>query len=152
MSVQRYYPHQGSKRFETISGAIVKGFRIDMGAQAADSWAAQTFRKGDMILGFQAKVTEAVTSAADAISVQLGFTSKTMLSASVTYATLVANYVLGPDESADAAVYVLAADDTFDVIITSTATANAGKFDVSVTYVPAPDGVMDGTFKEFVTT
>jgi len=152
MSVQRHYPMQGSKKYETTSMPITKSFRVDLGAQAATSWASQLFHQGDMILGFQAKWTEALTSAADAITCQVGFTGTTMLSAATASATLVANYVLGPDHTADASPYVLAADDYFDIIIPATATASAGKFDVHVTYVPTPDGVCDSTFKEYVTT
>lgn len=151
MSVQRYFPMQGSKRFGTTSLSIVKSFRIDAGAQAATTATTETFHKGDMILGFQAKVTEAFASS-DATSVQIGFTGKTMLSASTTKGSFVANYIIGADQSADAAVYTLTADDTFDLTISATATLTAGKLDVHVLYVPAPDGVCDSSFKEYTTT
>ena len=153
MSVQKHYPMQGSKRFETTSMPIVRSFRVDCGAQTATTTSTQIFRKGDMILGFQAKVTEAVTSA-DANSITLGFTGNRMLSASTTKTSLVVNYVLGPNQTngSEACPYVLTADDYFDVTETATATGTAGKFDVHVLYVPAPDGVCNSTFKEYVTT
>ena len=150
MAVNKIYPVQGSNKWESVGLPIVKAFRIDAGVQGAGTAACLTFNKGDMILGFQAVVTEAVTSGGSA-TVQLGFTGKTMLSAATGKATLVADYPLGPDESSDAAVYVLAADDTFDCIV-ATATLTAGKFDVYVTYVPNQVGDSLGSeYEEFVT-
>ena len=150
MSVQRYFPMQGSNRFGTTSFPIVKSFRIDAGAQAATTATTEKFHKGDMILGFQAKVTEAFTSS-DATSVVLGFTNTTMLSSSVTKGSYVVNYITGT-KNADSQVLTLTADDTFDVTISATCTLTAGKVDVHVMYVPAPDGVCDSSYKEYTTT
>lgn len=111
-------------------------FSIDFGMQEANTATTQTFKKGDMILGFSAVVTEAMTSAGSA-TIQLGFSGTTMLSAAVAKATAVVDYPIGPDNASDAAPYVLTADDTFDSIV-GTATATAGKVDVTVWYIEAP--------------
>jgi hypothetical protein len=73
-----------------------------------------------------------------------------MLSAAVAEATLVAGYVVGPDESADAAVYTVSTSDTFDCIV-AVATCTAGKFDVTVFYHPPNHSAFDSSFKEWVT-
>ena len=87
-----------------------KQFSIDFGMQEANTATTQTFKKGDMILGFSAVVTEAMTSAGSA-TIQLGFSGTTMLSAAVAKATAVVDYPIGPDNASDAAPYVLTADD-----------------------------------------
>ena len=124
-------------RINDASSLRVKKFKIDFGAQAAGTAACQNFSKGDMILGFSAVVTEAMTSGGSA-TIQLGFSSTTMLSAAVAKGTAVADYPIGPANAADAAPLVLVADDTFDSIV-GTATATAGKVDVSVWYIKAQD-------------
>jgi hypothetical protein len=123
-----------------------KQFKIDFGAQAAGTATTEVFDKGDMILGFSAVVSEAMTSGGSA-TIQLGFTGTTMLSAAVAKATAVADYPIGPDHTADAAPYVLVASDTFDSIV-GTATATAGKVDVTVWYIAAPSS---NNGPEFVT-
>lgn len=135
MKPQLLYPYDGLQTLGTYNVPLVKAIRVDAGAQATGTDAILQFHKGDVILGFVARFTEAVTSAG-AATLQLGFTGKTMLSADTAKATLVAGYPLGPDESADAAVYVLPADDTFDSIV-GTADLTAGKFDLFVIYLPA---------------
>lgn len=122
---------------EDVKNALQKRqFSIDFGIQEANTATTETFSKGDMILGFSAVVTEAMLSGGSA-TIQLGFAGTTMLSAAVAKATAVLNYPIGPDHSADASPYVLVADDTFDSIV-GTATATAGKVDVTVWYIAAP--------------
>lgn len=135
MKPQLLYPYDGLQTLGTYNVPLVKAIRVDAGAQTTGTDAILQFHKGDVILGFVARFTEAVTSAG-AATLQLGFTGKTMLSTAAAKATLVVGYPLGPDESADAAVYVLPADDTFDSIV-GTADLTAGKFDLFVIYLPA---------------
>jgi len=111
----------------------VRKFQIDFGVQEANTATTETFTKGSLILGFSAVVTEAMLSGGSA-TIQLGFTGTTMLSAAVAKATAIADYPIGPANAADAAPLVLVADDTFDSIV-ATATATAGKVDVSVWYI-----------------
>ncbi len=148
MSLTKNY-FNGISNFPNSAPQCTLDFRLDCGAQAAGTATLETLPKGSVVVGFRAVVTEAVTSAGSA-TVQLGFTGKTMLSAATAKATLVAGYVLGPDESADAAVYTLGVSDTFDSIV-GTATCTAGKFDITIFYHPPQDGAMDGSFKEWVT-
>ena len=135
--------------FPTTMPPCTLDFRLDVGVQAAGTATLATIPKGSVVYGFRAVVTETVTSAG-AATVQLGFTGKTMLSAATAKATLVEGYVLGPDESADAAVYVLGDSDTFDSIV-ATATLTAGKFDVTIFYHPPRSEAFDSSFKEWVT-
>ena len=147
---KRQYPIQGkSGKFETSGFVKTVGFRVDAGVQTAGTAALLGFKKGDVILGFRAKVTEAVTSGG-AATVQFGFSGKTMLSAAIAKATLVAGYAFGADHTADAAVYCLEADDTFDSIVAS-ATLTAGKFDIDVIYLPAEALAMGDDYHEYVT-
>ena len=122
MNVQRYYPHQGSKRFETTSGAITKSFRIAATTQGQTTDTTETFPKGAMILGFQVKVT--IDVAGTSSTVQMGFTGTEMLSAAIAEATLVPGYVfgaaLGNDDSGGP--LTLSADDTFDCIVATSET------------------------------
>ena len=113
-----------------------KQFSIDMGAQAAGTDTTETFSKGDMIIGFSAVITEAVSTGSSP-TIQFGFAGTTMLSAAVAAATAVVGYPIGPDNSADAAPLVLTADDTFDSIV-ATASLTTGKANVTVWYIEAP--------------
>lgn len=148
MKPQLMYPYDGMGNFGTWNVPLVDAFRIDAGVQVAGTAACRIYHKGDVILGFVARVTEAVVGTTS--TVQLGFTGKTMLSAATAEATLVLNYPLGPDESADAAVYVLPADDSFDCIV-GVNTLTAGKFDVFVIYYPAITESLSTDIYEFVT-
>jgi len=132
-----YGQNKADNSLDDVAAALQKKqFSIDFGIQEANTATTETFNKGDMILGFSAVVTEAMLSGGSA-TIQLGFTGTTMLSAAVAKATAVADYPIGPDHSADAAPYVLVANDTFDSIVGS-ATATAGKVDVTVWYIAAP--------------
>jgi len=111
-----------------------KQFSIDCGIQEANTATTETFSKGDMILGFSAVVTEAVSTGSSP-TVKFGFTGTAMLSAAVPAATAIVDYPIGPD-GGDGPL-VLVADDTFDSTV-GTATLTAGKVDVTVWYIEAP--------------
>lgn len=153
MGVQRYYPMQGTNKYESTSFPMVKSFRVDAGALGSDATGTTvTFSKGSLILGFQVVVTEAMDSASDGASLQFGFTGNRMKSAATAQASLDAvGDVVGPNQTngEEACPYLLTADDTFDVIASGSQALSAGKFDIHVFYIPPPDGECDSTFQEF---
>ena len=136
MANPMYGQNKADTAIKNASQLKMKQFTIDFGIQEANTATTETFNKGDMILGFSAVVSEAMTSGGSA-TIQLGFTGTTMLSAAVGKATAVADYPIGPANAADAAPLVLTANDTFDSIV-GTATATAGQVNVSVWYIEAP--------------
>ena len=139
----------GKAQYASSVPPITLDFMVDASAATATTFTLVTLPKGAVVYGFRAVVTEAVVGTTS--TVQLGFTGKTMLSAATAEATLVEGYVLGPDESADAAVYTLAASDTFDCIV-GTNTLTAGKFDVTIFYHPPRGEAFKNTeYKEFTT-
>jgi len=104
----------------------------------------QSFAKGDMILGFQVKVTTAVTSAGSA-TVLFGFTGDTHVTSAIGKSTLVDNYCIGSD---DMGAVTLAAADNFDITV-ATAALTAGAFDIAIVWVPAvniADGLVGDEF------
>ena len=132
-----YGQNKADTALDDVANALQKRqFSIDFGIQAANTQTTETFSKGDMIIGFSAVVTEAMTSGGTS-NVTLGFTGTTMLSAAIAKATAVLAYPIGPANAADAAPLVLVADDTFDSKVDTTA-ATAGKVDVTVWYIAAP--------------
>lgn len=146
---EKFYP-LGKTQFETTALPLCMSFRVDAGAQAVGTDTIVSFEKGSTILGFRARVTEAGTSAG-AATLQIGFTGTTMLSAATALTSFDAiGDIIGPDNSADAAVYVLTAADTFDFIV-GTAALTAGKFDVDIFYYPARSGDLGTAFKEYTT-
>ena len=126
-------------------------FRIDAGAQAAGTDTTESFAAGTIVLGFSARVTEAVTSGGSA-TVQLGFTGTTMLSDVLGKATLVDDYRFGPncDGTEYFAPYHLTAADTFDCIVAD-ATMTAGKFDIEVIYIEALEDELTSSYTEWTT-
>lgn len=149
MSQDYIYPVAGDESYRSAGIPIVRAFRLDIGAQAQGTDTTEIFKKGSLILGFRARVTEAVTSDGSA-TVQLGFSGTTMLSAATAKTSLDAiGDELGPDNSADAAPLLLTADDTFDSIV-ATADLTAGKLDVWVTYVP-PEAPLSTDTHEYTT-
>ena len=137
MANPMYGQNKADTALDNVAAALQKRqFTIDFGIQEANTATTETFSKGDMIIGFSAVVTEAMTSGGSA-TIKLGFTGTTMLSAAVPKATAVVDYPIGPDNSADAAPLLLTADDTFDSTV-GTATATAGKVNVTVWYIAAP--------------
>ena len=135
MANPQYGQNKADTALDNVAGALLKKqFSIDFGIQEANTAATETFDKGDLILGFSAVVTEAMLSGGSA-TIQLGFASTTMLSAAVAKATAVLDYPISC--AATAGPFMLVADDTFDSIV-GTATATAGKVDVTVWYIAAP--------------
>jgi len=156
MSVQKYYPMQGTKKFATSSRPIVRSFRVDFedGTVTGVKTLSQ-FAKGCQILGFQRRVNKAFTSVGSA-TIQCGFTVTTsggMISSAIAVATLVADYIFGASSTYTKAPKLLATADNFDLDV-GTTTIKTGQLDVHVTYIPPPDGnIPDGdNFETFDVT
>ena len=148
MSVQKYYPVQGTNKFQTVSFPMVKAFSIDFGAQAVGTDTTAQFPKGAMILGFIARVTEAASSAGGTATLQIGFSGTSMLSSAIAESSLTDGAVFGANGSAP---IVLSDYDTFDSIV-GTEAFTSGKIDVFVLYVPLPSESLDSdNFAEYTT-
>ena len=152
---KKQYPVQGKNKFGTYGFVQVDSFRVDAGVHALnETQTARYYKKGDLILGFRAKVTEAFTSLGSA-TLQLGFTGVRMLSADTALTSIDAiGDLVGPDltNGAENGPYLLTADDSFDIINT-TAAFTAGKLDIDVIYLPAEQGVNLGDdTHEYVST
>jgi len=156
MSRKRFYNADGKagKKFQTTGFIRVDSFRLDVGVHAQDeTQVARWYKKGDMILGFRARVTEIVESEG-AGTLQLGFTGIRMLSAAIALANMDAiGDLIGPDltNGAENGPYLLPADDSFDVI-NATAAFTGGKFDVDVVLLPADPEDLGSNFHEYVST
>ena len=148
--VGKYYPVQGSNKFETISFPITKAFALDFGAQAAGTVALFTVPKGAICIGISARVTEAAESVS-AATLQLGFTGTQCLTSAYGTGAMTLGAVL-THSSTGIMPRALAANDTFDSIVASTA-FTAGKAEVYLTYIPVPDGenVSTSDFPSYVT-
>ena len=150
--MQKYYPMQGSRAWETSSFPVCKTFRIS----ATDNSAAGTFplltiKKGSYILGWQAKVTTSFTSTGSATLI-LGFSTASMLSSAMAKTSLDATTdVLGPTKGQQAKPVFLTSDDTFDATV-GACKFNGGRADVTVIYVPPIAGDADATFPEYSLT
>lgn len=149
-SLDKYFPVQGSNKFQTVSFPITKAFAVDFGAQSTANATVQlaTFPKGSIILGFAVRVTETLASTS-AATVQFGFTgvggmlSTAHGSAACTAGTIItgnANSALSSKTYQLA--YALTADDTFDIIL-AIDPPSAGKADCFVTYIPLPSEAID---------
>lgn len=154
IGVTKYFPVQGSNKFQTVSFPITKAVAIDFGAQGS-SGTDTTFSlpKGSMVLGFTARFTEAYDSSG-AGTFQLGFTGTEMLTSALSSGTATAvDAVVGPTTTAVLNPLVLVADDTFDVIIGTSGGASAGKVEVFITYVPIPvQNLSTSDFLSYVTS
>ena len=152
MAIQRYFPMQGSKAFETTSCVVVDTFRVTAtGNSAAGTSTLRTYPKGATILGFRGRVTTAFTSTGSG-TLSVGFTGTSQLSEVYAKTSIDAvNDIVGPAATNTAGPLVLTADDTFD-FITGTAKWTTGAMDVDVIYVPPPDGVADSTFYQYALT
>ena len=151
MGVDKYYPVQGVNKFQTVSFPMTKAFAVDFGAQSTGTYQTASFPKGAVILGFSARVTEAMETAG-AGTLQLGFTGTQMLSSATGSAVAVLDAVLRPSTTAVKVPLVLTADDTFDIIV-GTTSCTAGKVDVFVTYIPLPvDDLSTSDFLSYVTS
>ena len=132
-----YGQNKADTELANVGAALQKRqFSIDLGIQEANTQTTETFSKGDMIIGFSAVVTEAISTGSSP-TVQFGFTGTSMLSAATAAATAIVDYPIGPANGADAAPLVLVADDTFDSTV-ATATLTTGKVDLTVWYIAAP--------------
>lgn len=151
MSVDKYYPVQGSNKFQTVSFPITKAVAIDFGAQGSSGTAATfSLPKGSLVLGFAVRFVEAYesTGASAPVGVKLGFTGTELLTSPITSSVGIVGAVVGPSTTAVKVPRVLTADDTFDVIIGASGGALSGKVDVFITYVPIP--VPNLSTKEFL--
>lgn len=136
--VDKYYPVQGTNKFQTVSFPITKAFHVDLkSSTGATTYALFTVPKGAMVLGFVAKVTEAMEATA-AATLQLGFTGTDMLSTAHASATAVLGTIIAPPNTSLFKPYVLSADDSFDVIIGTAKISAGGEFDCFLTYIPIP--------------
>lgn len=152
-NVDKYYPVQGTNKFQTVSFPITRAFRVDFGAATTHTATMESFPKGSLILGFSGRVVEAM-EAAGAATVQFGFVGSQMLSSALASGTMVADYIVRPSSTAVKIPHVLAADDTFDIVVATT-NLSAGKVDFFVTYIPIPlfgVGLSTKEFRQWVTT
>lgn len=147
-NVDKYFPMQGTNKFQTVSFPIVKGFKIDL-ANTTGATTYTLFRvpKGSIVLGFSAIVRTAMEST-NAATLQLGFTGvgSILSTAHGSGAATVGTVITGNSNSALSSktvqmAYVLTADDTFDCIVGTNKT-NAGVVDVFLTYIPVPGVAM----------
>ena len=158
MGVDKYFPVQGSNKFRTVSFPVTDAFAIDFGAGTTGTHAIKTYKKGSIVLGFVARVTEAMESAGSA-TIQLGFTGKPMLTSAIGSGVATLGAVLYPigyssrvSSASSVEAYILAADDSFDLIV-GTTSLTAGKVDVFLTYIPIPvDDLTTSDFYSVVTT
>ena len=151
-NVQRYYPMQGSRAFETTSNPIVTSFRYSCSANTAtNTTAGPYFPAGTMILGFQGVVTTAFTSTGSAV-LSIGFTGTGQLSVTTALTSIDAiGDIMGPSVTGTCVPVTLLSDDTFDFKV-ETAKMSAGNMDIHVTHVPPADGYADSTFKLYTAT
>jgi len=149
-AVDKYFPVQGSNKFQTYSFPITKAFHVDLKGSTAGTHTCFTVPAGSIVLGFAARVSEALESSG--ITVQVGFTGVgSMLStAHASGAATVGTIITGNSNSALSSkttqmVYIPTADDTFDVITSgamTTASGYTGELDVYLTYIPLPTAVL----------
>lgn len=154
-TVSKFYPVQGSNKFETVSFPITKAFAVDMGAGTSKTNKLFAFPKGSIILGFAAKITEAVDLASATATFQLGFVGTQMLSSKHTTGKAALDVWIGPSSTAVKIPLVLSTNVTssytFQVVASDSFTA--GKADVYVTYIPHPHGTLStADFLSYVTT
>lgn len=155
MAVDKYYPVQGTNKFQTTSFPITKAFVVDLAnTTGATTYSLFSVPKGSVVLGFSARMSEAHETGG-AGTIQLGFTgvggmlSTAHASAAATAGTIITGNSNSALSSATYQLpYVLTANDTFDLIV-GTAAATAGQVDVYLTYVPVP--VDDLSTSEFLT-
>jgi len=153
MSVNKYYPMQGTNKYETVSFPITKGFMVDFGAATSSSTnGTETFPKGSIILGFTCVVTEAFETAGTG-TIVCGFTGTQMLSSLIGSGAATVGDVFGKSTTSISGGITLTAEDAFDVTTDNSGAATAGKMDVFVTYVPAPlQGLSSAEANEYVST
>ena len=134
-----YGQNKADDAIDLVSRIKCKQFEVDFGAQAAGTATTESFPADSIILTFNANVTEAATSGGG-MNVSMGFTGTTMMSDVIAKASVTLASDIGPNCDGTeyfAPIYLTAAD-TFDVTIATT-TATAGKVNVQVWYIEAPD-------------
>lgn len=140
VKIPLYGQNKAGGNLQSLSeGVMVSKHKVTATTAAVATHVLQSFNKGDMILGWQMKVTTAVTSGGSA-TVLFGFTSGVHVSGAIAKATLVDNYCFG---SEDKGAEVLDAADNFDITV-GTAALTAGAFDIHIIWIPAPN-ITDGT-------
>ena len=149
---QRYYPFQGSRKFETNALPLTKSIRYSCTANTADATTALlTFKKGTFVLGFQARVTASFTSGGNA-TLQLGFSTMCgYYSSAVKVASLTLNTMWGLSSSGVLNVGFLTADDTFDAVV-GTTPMTAGEMDIHIMYVPPMSKAAGSDIKQYLIT
>jgi len=143
-NVDKYFPVQGTNKFQTVSFPITKAFKINLAnTTGATTYTLFNVPKGSLVLGFTGIVRTAVEST-NAATIQIGFTgvghmlSTAHASAAATAGTVITgNGGSALSSKTYQATYALTADDTFDLIV-GTNKANAGVIDVFLTYIPSP--------------
>ncbi len=150
--VQKYYPMQGSRAFETTSNPVVTSFRYSCSANTVTgTTVGPYFPAGTMIIGFQGVVTTAFTSGG-AATLSIGFTGLSQLSAAIALGSIDAiGDVCGPAVTNVCVPITLLSDDTFDFLVETTK-MTAGNMDIHVIHMPPADGFADSTFKEYAAT
>lgn len=150
-SVMKYYPIQGTNKFQTVSVPITKAFTVDFGAGTTTlgTVTLEAFQKGSIVLGFAAKVQEGYQSTGSG-TFQIGFTGTQLITSALSSSVAVLGAVLRPSSTAATTPHVLTADDTFDFIPGTSVTASAGKVDVFVTFIPMPnEALTTSDFKSY---
>jgi hypothetical protein len=156
MTVSRYHPMQGSRKFATANLPVVKSFRVNFNTNSVTGVKTLAhFPKGTLVLGFQCKVNTAFTSPGS-MTLEAGFsvsTSGAMTSSVIGKSTLVADYIFGPSTTYIKAPLLLTAGDNFDIDV-GTTTVTTGQLDVHVLHIPPPDGKItdDDLFQSYDVT
>ncbi len=151
--IQKYYPMQGSRRYETTNFPCVKTFRLTCTGMTSNKTSAfQQFERGSIILGFQAVVN---TAFAVTGLLRLGFTSQlcySTLSGFPTTDLTTVGHAFGPSATGIGCSYtIIAVSDKFDGL-SNTKTLTNGKLDIHVLHVPPPNGNAPTTFKTYYAT
>lgn len=163
-TVSKFYPVQGSNKFETVSFPITKAFRINLAAGTSKTNKLFAFPKGSIIQGFQAKVVTLPVMASDTATFNLGFVGTPMYSSKILSSQTAVGAVIGPQKITSTAAATLngsfvptilstyiTTSFTFQVVASDSFTA--GEVDVYVTYIPVPTGTLSTSdFLSYATT
>lgn len=153
--VDKFYPVQGSNKFETVSFPITKAFHIDMGGNTSKTNKLYAVPKGSLILGFAARITEAFVTGADTNTFQLGFVGTQMLSSKQSSSKTSVGVYIGPSTTAVKVPVLLSTQVTtsylFQTVVSDCYTA--GQVDVFLTYIPHPqDSLSTSDFLSYTAT
>lgn len=150
----KFYPVQGSNKFQTVNFPVTSAFRVNFATQVAGTHVVRYFPAGSIILGFYGKVVEAMETAS-AGTVTLGFTSLMVTSAhasgTATVGTIFAPHWPTSGTAVSNEVITLTANTAFNCIV-ATNTCTAGKIDMFVTWLPPiAEELSTDEFAEYVT-